>query len=136
MLNVYLIFPLCILNLKCGFSVFVDFLSGFSVLPPNLVRFCGFGNPSRPPPHRWVCTIKRKKLFVGTVPTNKKLSVGTVPTNKKLFVGTVPVNKKLFVGTVPTDNFLFIGTIFKHDVLDMISHSTNTVSARECFFES
>ena len=49
MLNVYLIFPLCILNLKCGFSVFVDFLSGFSVLPPNLVRFCGFGNPSRPP---------------------------------------------------------------------------------------
>ena len=22
----------------------------FSVLPPNLVRFCGFGNPSRPPP--------------------------------------------------------------------------------------
>ena len=33
--------------------------------------------------------FKRKKLFVGTVPTNKKLSVGTVPTNKKLFVGTV-----------------------------------------------
>ena len=28
------------------FSVFVDFLSGFSVLPPNFVRFCGFENPS------------------------------------------------------------------------------------------
>ena len=27
---------------NCGFSVFVHFLSGFSVLPPNLVRFCGF----------------------------------------------------------------------------------------------
>ena len=29
----------------CGFSVFVDFLSGFLVLLPNLVRFSGFGNP-------------------------------------------------------------------------------------------
>ena len=35
------------------FSVFVDFLSGFSVLPPNFVRFCGFENPSRPPHKSW-----------------------------------------------------------------------------------
>ena len=31
------------------FLVFVDFFDGFSVLPPNLLRFCGFGNPSGPP---------------------------------------------------------------------------------------
>ena len=51
---------------------------------------------------RYSCIILvfRKKLFVGTVPTNKKLFVGTIPTNKKLSVGTVPTNKKLFVGTV------------------------------------
>ena len=28
-----------------------------------------------------VCLGIRKKLFIGTVPTNKKLSVGTVPSN-------------------------------------------------------
>lgn len=50
LLNVHLIFSLCILNLTCGVWVFLDFLNGFSVLPPNLVRFCGFGNPSGPPP--------------------------------------------------------------------------------------
>ena len=79
---------------------------------------------------------KRKKLFVGTVPTNKKLSVGTVPTNKKLFVGTVPSNKKLFVGTVPTVNLLVVGTNFKENVSDMMNHSTDRVWACVCFFES
>ena len=39
---------------------------------------------------------------------------------KKLFVGTVPSNKKLFVGTVPTYNFLFVGTLIYQFTLHVL----------------